>query len=761
MPIDDATVKRFAHLFRGRTDAAGRLQLNGRAFQDKIDVDESTYRAHLDGKKWPTCSLGVYPLTDAGLVCWGAADIDLGDEASAWRVADALEGLGVRAFVELSKGKGHHVWTFWEEWVPGYAVRRVLKRAAQEAQVACEIFPKQDNVSADSPYGNFLHLPYPGHPESAGGRYFIGRDGRALKLEEFLDRVETSAIPEWAIEREPVRLARADRLTRGVYTGDRPACVEALLSGPVPEGQRNDALARLAAHLINTEGNPQGESIAHSTGCGWGLGEREVERTIRSVKDSGRWWGCNGKRAVPVMAAACNWEACPFHRSAERERSGPTFIISEEDAPPISPPPATFSGEKIESSLLDLVAPHGFLRHYVDYCTSLSDAPPIAHLAGALTLVATMLGNRVQTLGFSGSYLRPNLWIVFIAPSGARKSSVMGKVTHFLLQTPAAGARLMSNTASKEGWFDELHRNPSRLLRADEFVGLLNHLGRKHMGGAQDFLTELFANNRVTDNTRSHGNMTIVNPAVSIIGGCTPSQLEEFAKRADFASGFLARFIFLPASKEAPAPKRIPKPRPDVEDALLKRLGWMASLTGEITFDEAINERLCTWADQFKQAERDYAGEAMGQLNRAFDFAVKLSMVMQVAETEPGAALWRDLDPDVVERAIALTEWLIRATMKMVNEDLAGSDHERNVREMLRAITRAGGTLGRRELRRAIRHLKGRDFDDVVQQLLQGGEIEQGEQESGGRPLTIYRLTSLPSTSVPLLSLQEYRTRKA
>jgi hypothetical protein len=366
-----------------------------------------------------------------------------------------------------------------------------------------------------------------------------------------------------------------------------------------------------------------------------------------------------------------------------------------------------------------------------------------------LALVATVLGNRVQSLGFSGSYLRPNLWVVFIAPSGARKSSVMGRALHFLLQLPGAGGRILSNTASKEGWFDELQRNPSRLLRADEFVGLLNHLGRKHMGGAKDFLTELFANNRIADTTRTNGSVVIVNPALSIIGGCTPTQLEEFATRADFAAGFLARFLFLPANEEAPAPTRIPRPRLDVESALLRRLEWMCSLTGEITFDDAINERLCKWADQFKQAERRNAGDAMGQLNRAFDFAVKLSMVMQVAETEPGAALWRDLDPDVVERAIALTEWLVRASMRLVNHDLANTDHERDLRAILREVKEAGGMIGRRELRRAIRHLKGRDFDDAIQQLIQGGELEQGEQESGGRPLTVYRLVGQNPPSGP------------
>lgn len=745
--IDEQTVERFAALFPGREDAAGRLGRDGRAFQEKITGEFAPlYKRHLEGQKYPNDSLGVYPLLDAGLVRWAAADIDLGDEASAWRIADALQACGVRPYVEVSKGKGHHVWVFFAEWVGAYAARKLIQRATTETGISCEVYPKQQQVDAASPYGNFLHLPYYGHPEAQGGRYFLGRDGRTWTLQTFLDRVELSELPAWATKRDAPQSPTRERMSRGTYTGDRPACVQALIDGIVPEGQRNEALTRLAAHLITTEGDPQGESIALESALGWGLTEREAERTIRSVKESGRWYGCSGKRAVPVMASACIWEACPFHRSAERQKCGATFRIGNgdeataEDDPPVAPLPPTFDSS-VESRLLDLVAPHGFLRHYVDYCTTLSDAPPVGHLAAALVLVATALGNRVHALSFAGKYIRPNLWVTFIAPSGARKSSIMGKGLSFLLQLPGAGGRLLSNTASKEGWFDELHRSPSRLLRADEFVGLLAHLDRKHMGGAKSFLTELFASDRITDTTRGNGNVSILNPALSILSGCTPSELERFARREDFASGFLARFLFLPASDEAPAPRRIPRPRLDVEGAILKRLEWMLSLSGEITFDDAINERLCTWVDQFKQQERGNAGDAMGQLNRAFDFAIKLAMVMQVAETEPGATLWRDLDPDVVERAIALTEWLVRTTMSFVNEGLAATDFERDVRKVLQLIGSApGGVLARWQLVKKMR-MKSDDLDKIIGHLVESHELERGETVTATKTGLVYRVT--------------------
>lgn len=755
--VIDEQVQQFARLFAGRTDAAGRLKANGTSYQEKCAVTLQTYRTHLDGVRWPLSSLGIYPLTDDGLVVWGACDIDLGDEASAWKVADAFERHGVRAHVEVSKGKGHHVWCFVSEPVPGYVMRAFLRRCAAEAGVTVETFPKQDRVTAGNPFGNFLHLPYPGHPEAAGGRYFIGRDGRQWTCAEFLDRCEYATLPAWASAATPLPHVRTDRLLHGTYNGERPACVRALLNGPVPEGQRNEALARLAAHVINTEGDPQGEGLARDTALGWGLPVGEVTRTIRSFQESGKQYGCDGKREVGVMRAACVYEACPFHRSPNRERIGPTFRLASPKTPTAPAEDDTVALAVEPDDLLGLVAPHGFIRHYVDYCTTLSDAPPVAHLAAALVLVATALGNRVQALSFGGNYIRPNLWVTFIAPSGARKSSVMSRAIATIRQLPQSHTLLLSNSGSKEAWFQQLQSFPTRLLRADEFVGLLAQLDRKHMASAKQFLTECFASNFVTDSTIGRGDGAIVNPALSIIAGCTQSELEQFARREDFASGFLARFLFLPAGKEAAAPRLIPQPRPDVEAAIVQRLAWIGTLSGTITFDDAINARLCAWADQFKQQERHNAGDAMGQLNRAFDFAIKLAMVMQVSETEPGAALWRDLDPDVVERAITLTEWLIRRTMRLVTHELAATEHERDVREVLRAVERAGGTIGRRALRRAIRHLKTRDFDDVVQQLLEGDELEMGEQSTaeggrGGRPVTIYRLTGNMTNSGPIMT---------
>ena len=738
--MDDDTVKTFAALFAGRADVNGRLAKGGKGYQDKRPVTLAVYRAHLEGRQYPDSSLGIYPLRDDNTVWWTCGDLDLGDEASAWRVVAALDRLGVRGYVEVSKSKGHHVWVFFAAPTPAYAARRLMARARREAGVAFgEIFPKQDETTVEAPYGNFVHLPYCGHPD-ATGRYVIDREGRGLTLDQFLARVERSECPAWATENPPQAAPPRWRAEHGVYRGERAACVQRLLDGPVAPGSRNEALVRLAAHLVNTEELVEAGALVEDAAARCGLPAAEARATLASVRRKGYQFGCVRKREVPEMAAACTWEACPFYRTPNRVE----FRI-EDDAPPAALPDSV--EPDVEDALIETVAPFGFLRHYVDYCTTLSDAPRVAHLAAALALAATVLGNRVFAPGFGGGVIRPNLWIVFVAPSGFRKSSVMSRAIGFLLQLEHPADLLLSNKGSIEFWLEELARHPARLLHADEFMALYRALERTHMEEARSVLTELFATSRKVYGTKSGGLVVVENPALSILGGATPDELQQHLRREWFAAGFLARFIWLPARREAPAPRRIPNRNLDAEQAILDRLAWMRSLAGGFTFDDAIDERLATWADEFRRREREHAGEAIGLVNRAYDFCIKLAMVMQVSETEPGAALWRDLDPQVVERAIVFTEWLIRNAIKFVVEDLADTEFERDVRRAVDYVRQAGGEMWRWDL---IRKLRRRidEFDKIVDYTRQTGELREVPIATKGRPRVVYRLPGHRGTSV-------------
>jgi hypothetical protein len=154
--INDPMVERFSFLFAGRTDVWGAL--HGQAIKEAVTLTH--YRNHLAGKT----SLGIYPLTAQGLVRWFAIDIDKLDPALALRLLAALCTLGLSqgVYLERSKGKGFHIIILLSDWVLAIQVRRIAKAALSQAGLPAttEIFPKQDRLTNEIPWGNYLNLPY-------------------------------------------------------------------------------------------------------------------------------------------------------------------------------------------------------------------------------------------------------------------------------------------------------------------------------------------------------------------------------------------------------------------------------------------------------------------------------------------------------------------------------------------------------------------------------------------------------------------------
>jgi hypothetical protein len=553
---DDGALRGVVRGARGRGGAAHDGEPG---LQEKVSGEFAPlYRRHLEGRKYPGDSLGVYPLTDAGLVRWAAADIDLGDEASAWKRrgrAGAVRGAPLRGGVEgqgaprlgLLRGVGRRA-------TPR---GKLLQRASARRGDRVRNLPQAGRLDAASPYGNFLHLPYYGHPEAQGGRYIIGRDGRAL-VARHVPRPRGALAAAAVGDRDATsRASRRGSAWRAASTqGDRPACVQALLDGPVPEGQRNDALARLAAHLCTTEGDPQGEGVAQGRGARLGAGGARGGADDPQRQGVGALVRLHGKRAVPVMAAACTWEACPFHRSAERERAGRHSDrqgADAEDEPP-APLPPTFSGEKSRRGC-------SIWSRRTASCATTS-----------ITAPRSRTPRPWRTSPPRWCWWRP-CWAT--ASTRSRSAASTSARTSGSTSSPPAGpqvehhgqgARLPAATAGRGRAAPVQHGQQGGLVRRVAAQPLApaqggrvrgaagNHLDRKHMGGAQSFLTELFASDRVTDTTRTNGSVTILNPALSILSGCTPSSWSEFARREDFASGFLARYIFLPARRRPPPP---------------------------------------------------------------------------------------------------------------------------------------------------------------------------------------------------------------
>ena len=79
------------------------------------------------------------------------------------------------------------------EWALAADVRRIAKAALQMAGLppTTEVFPKQDRLSPDTPWGNYLNLPHFGGGDSEGRRMVCNPDSlEPIPLQEWLAEIK-------------------------------------------------------------------------------------------------------------------------------------------------------------------------------------------------------------------------------------------------------------------------------------------------------------------------------------------------------------------------------------------------------------------------------------------------------------------------------------------------------------------------------------------------------------------------------------------
>jgi len=180
----DVKVDIFKDLFRGRMDAYGA----GKGQCVKQQLTDSLLIEHLSGNG---TRIGMYPLSpdiENGTSSWWIT-IDFDDSCldTAKKAYAALDTLGIQAYIETSKSKGHHVWIFCSEPINAVNLRTVADFAMQQAHIAdYELFPKQDPLTKDASgkwnFGNYINLPLYGQDVKNGRTTFLDHTDSSMPI---------------------------------------------------------------------------------------------------------------------------------------------------------------------------------------------------------------------------------------------------------------------------------------------------------------------------------------------------------------------------------------------------------------------------------------------------------------------------------------------------------------------------------------------------------------------------------------------------
>lgn len=591
------------HTFSGNTRAyAVQHYENGNQWYEAIrePVTESIIESHLNGKM----TVGVYPL-NFDMVNFATIDIDVDDidDDNQWAAAKlfvtsvyikASFDRDITLLLEDTGHRGFHLYAFFAEPIQAKLARRLMKLLIGEVSdkkqdgLTVEIFPKQDSARD---LGNPVKLPLGIHQKTKRRSTII--DCTCKPIEASIDAIINCPQVDLATiekildeypEPDPHTHYNNDSMTISGYDeeGDPGLAVEqcAFLNAQQDHPQQPYD-AWVGALSIVLPFGEAGTEWAHKLSESYDYyTPEETDNKIASLRADGMSpWSC---ATIRDRFGKCP-DDCILEPLGDSEPSPVRFCYKVEDGTAslciVSPEPSQ-SREAANLDFANLLPPDGFIKDYLDYASPLTEAPKIFHLSLALTILSTVVNRKIY-IPFGGTSIKPNLWMVLIAPTSFYRKSTAISIGIDLLRD-LCPELLLPNDFSREAFIGVLEQYPVGLLVHYEFQTLLQILGLSYMPGTKALLTELY--DCPTKFTRKLKKETLIleNPFLSLIAATTSEWLTTNTENREVQSGFLARCMFVPVySKEKvlifPPPANL-----TLKQKLLAQLEEISSVSGEV-----------------------------------------------------------------------------------------------------------------------------------------------------------------------------------
>jgi len=190
-----------------------------------------------------------------------------------------------------------------------------------------------------------------------------------------------------------------------------------------------------------------------------------------------------------------------------------------------------------------------FVRRYSDHCSSITDAYPEYHHAGALTLLSFAADRKVSMRLKNGTYYT-NIWCLCLGQSTtSRKSTALGYVADLLDEENHE--RRLSDQFSPESFIEQMSSQPHSYLINDECGGLFKALNKKqYMADLKDTLCKVYDNRHISRKLRTNQkdksvqtDFIVKGPYLTILFSTTFESLANSVIEDDFTSGLMPRFL--------------------------------------------------------------------------------------------------------------------------------------------------------------------------------------------------------------------------
>jgi hypothetical protein len=519
-----------------------------------------------------------HPTANIGIAAEGLLVVDIDGADNPWpgdpeRAVD-LAGAGA---VALTPRGGRH-----------FLFRRVEGKAwkCSTGQLACGVDVRTDG-------GYIVAAP----SETKEGPY---RWADTLELEDCLEQLPEP--PAWLV-------AELD----GLATQTPPLAPRSPTAGqglpdanPIPSGQRNATLAKLAGTMrrvgMGLTEITAALRAANQTRCVPPLDEREVERIAASVA-----------RYAPDEVSVALAENHYEQMQAKWEDD-------EAELPFPDPGPVPDS----------LLCVPGFVNEVMQYTLATAPYPePVMAFAGALALQSLLAGRKVRD-GMNG---RTNLYILGLAFSGVGKEHPR-QVNARILQAIGMASCLGDTFASGEGIEDSVFAHPASLYQVDEIDGLLLRISQAKDARHEaivSILLKLFTSAGTVYTKRAKAGKEreqIDQPCLCLLGTAGPKLFYEALSPRMMTNGFLARMLVVECRGRVVGRDDVDLPLPA---SIVETARWWADFKPGGNLD---NEH----PDPIRVPTTPEARRAIKEFKDAIDEGPYKTAQIQL--DDPGMALW-------------------------------------------------------------------------------------------------------------------------
>lgn len=376
-----------------------------------------------------------------------------------------------------------------------------------------------------------------------------------------------------------------------------------------------------------------------------------------------------------------------------------------------------------------------FVTYYCDeYACKSTDSPKKYQELMALAVISVALNRKIY-LPYSANNIYPNLYVVLIGKSTIMRKSVSLNLARSLIYDFNKDL-ILPNDFTQEGFFEHLKEFPKGIIVWSEFGGFLQKSTKSYMAGTKEFLTDAF-DCPIYLNKKLAGKkiFEVENPYINII---TATSMEWFIgniTEGDIKGGFLGRFVYIPA---LPSDKDKwfafpPIPNQNVVNHLLVKLKRISELNGQMGLTEEAKDLCTKWLKNHEDELCKLSDDKgiSGFYGRLADYILKFAILYEISSTSNLV-----ISENSIKRAIRLVESLKESVKNVLEEHVSFTLYEKNKKRIL-SIIKDKKEISRSILLRAL-NLNKKDFDLVMDTLLEEETIKVKEGDSKYKPKTIY-----------------------